>query len=51
MGGLGKNAYGISLGHENRKYVASQDWIDVKSWFFAADTNLRKLKITLIVIE
>ena len=39
-----KNGHGILLGHGTLKYVASQDWIEVKSWFFACWYMFRKAK-------
>ena len=45
-----KNGCDILLGHETLKSAASQEWIDVKSWFLHADTNLGRLKITLTII-
>ena len=44
FGGLDKNGYGIWLGHGTQKHFACQDWIDVKSWFFACRYRFRKTK-------
>ena len=39
-----KNERGILLGHGTLKYAACQDWIDVKSIFFACWYKFRKAK-------
>ena len=39
-----KNGYGVVLVHGTLKYVASEDWINVKSWFFAYRYKFRKAK-------
>ena len=48
MGGCGQNGCGILLGNWTLKTTASQEWIDVKSWFLHADTNWRRLKVLQI---
>ena len=39
-----KNGRDTLLGHETLKYVVSQDWIGVKSWFFACWYKFSKAK-------
>ena len=39
-----KNEHGILLGHRTCWYAASQDWGDVKNWFFACRYKFRKDK-------
>ena len=39
------------LGHGTLNSVVSQELIDELSWFLTADTNLEKLKVTLIIFE
>ena len=50
-----KNMRGISLGHGTLEYAASQDVIDVKSWFFACwevgtICQLAQLLLLLLVV-
>ena len=39
-----KNGHRL-LGLETPKPAVSQEWVDKMSWFFHADTNLRKLLV------
>ena len=41
---LVKNGHRL-LGLETPKSAVSQEWVDKMSWFFHADTNLRKLLV------
>ena len=43
-----KNGRGL-LGRGTLKSALSRELVDEMSWFFAADTNLGKLKVTLII--
>ena len=45
-----RNGHGILLSLGTLKYTSSQDWINVKVDFLHADTNLGRLKVTLIII-
>ena len=38
------------LGLGTLKSIVSQEWIDELGWFLHADTNLGKVKVTLIII-
>ena len=45
-----KNGHGL-LGLGTLKSALSRELVDEMNWFFAADTNLGKLKVTLIIIS